>query len=256
MKQRLIVFLMQGMAIQEFKVERASVKYGSIITDMKGKIGGHVAKGGVSGGILQTKASPPRSTSASGKLTKADAGKVIRPQANTSTNAGLWRNLSGSQRDAWIAAAPNYPFLNKFGLPYTPSGYQLYMSVNNNMLAIGEAALNVPPEVSDIEPTPSFTVTDGAGPGLSLLWTGTIPSGYTGVLYASVSQSTGKTLDRGRLKAIALIPDSVGATLDITTAYVAVFGSLPVSGNIWFETKLTKADAGRQSVPYTANFNY
>jgi len=256
MKQRLRVFLMAGLAIREFAVQKASVKYGSIITDMKGKIGGHVAKGGVSGGILQTKASPPRSTSASGKLTKADAGKVIRPQANTATNAGLWRNLTSPQRDAWIAAAPNYPFLNKFGLPYTPSGYQLYMSVNNNQLNIGAAALNLPPEPSDITPTPAFTITDGVGIGIQLTWTGTIPDGYVGVLYASVSQSAGKSLDRGRLKAIVLIPDTVGTTLDVTADYVKVFGSLPTTGHIWFETKLTKADAGRQSVPYTVQYGY
>lgn len=236
-----------------FQESFAQVKYGAIITDMKGKAGGHVFKGTTAGGVMQSKASPLTGTSASGKLTKADAGRVIRAQANTAENATTWRDLSSAQQLAWTAAAPNFPFYNKFGMPYVPSGYQLYMSVNNNMLNIGEAKLTAPPSPSELTPTPAFTIATGVGPALLML-DGDIPLGYKLVLYATSNQSTGRSLEKGRLKAIGIYDDPSLFPLNITAQYVNVYGSVPSGGNFWFEGKLTKADAGRQSVPYRVQF--
>lgn len=236
-----------------FEEARAQVKYGAIITDMKGKAGGHVFKGTTAGGVMQAKASPLKGTSQNGKLTKADAGRVIRTQANTAENATNWKGLSDAERTTWTAAAPNFPFYNKFGQPYTPSGYQLYMSVNNNLLNIGEATLAEPPSPTTLDPTPPFTVSAGVGPILFEM-DGEVPAGYSMILYASANQSKGRNFEAGRMKAIAILDASTVFPLDITAMYTAVFGGISPGGNYWFEGKLTKADAGRQSVPARTNY--
>lgn len=236
-----------------FEEARAQVKYGAIITDMKGKAGGHVFKGTTAGGVMQAKASPLKGTSSNGKLTKADAGRIIRTQANIAENASAWRSLTDANRAAWVAAAPNFPFYNKFGEPYTPSGYQLFMSVNSNLLNIGETPLTTPPSAETLVPTPPFTIAAGAGP-IIFEMDGEIPAGYSMILSATANQSAGRSLELGRLKAIAVLDAATVFPLDITGFYTAVFGSIATGGNYWFEGKLTKADAGRQSVPARTNY--
>lgn len=236
-----------------FEEARAQVKYGAIITDMKGKAGGHVFKGTTAGGVMQSKATPLKGTSQNGKLTKADAGRVINTQANTAANATSWRELSDADRTNWTAAAVNFPFYNKFGQPYTPSGYQLYMSVNNNLLNIQETPLDTPPSPTDLVPTPTFTVEAGVGPILFEM-DGEIPAGYKMILSAAANQSKGRQFEAGRMKAIAILDASTVFPLDITGFYTAVFGGIAPGGNYWFEGKLTKADAGRQSVPARTNY--
>jgi hypothetical protein len=71
--------------------------------------------------------------------------------------ATQWRALTNSQQDAWNAAAPNYPTKNAFGAPRIPTGYELYMRLNANLLAAGQPQLVLPQEARSIEiPTSNF----------------------------------------------------------------------------------------------------
>lgn len=227
----------------------AQVKFGAIVTDLKGKVGGHVFKGTMAGGVLQNKGMPPKSISQNGKLTKADAGRVINAHQNLATSATTWKTLTDSQRTAWAAAAPSFPFRNKYGEEYTASGYQLFISVNQNLRNIGVAAVTDPPVPSEILPTPPFTITSPIPTDFFELG-GTIPTGYTMTVYASSPMSPGRGYEPGRMKAIAVLPSGTSLPYLLDTEYRAVYGEIIEDATYWFEGKLTKADAGRQGVPY------
>lgn len=235
-----------------FEERRASVQYGTIVTEIRGKVAGQVFKGTAAGSVLQNKAAGPGKGSASGKFTKADAGRVIRGNANMADNAGNWRNLSAGEKSAWSTAAPNFPFKNKFGQDYTASGYQLYMSVNQNLLNIGQAVVTTPPTPSDLVPTPVITVAPNMS-GDKFEMTGSVPSGYIMTVYASSNMSNGRSFEQGRMKAIKQLPAGTSFPYVLDSYYVDLFGPIPTNGFFWFEAKLTKADAGRQSVPSRAN---
>lgn len=238
-------------------LRRAVVKYGTIITEIKGKVGGNVFQGGTAGPQMKNKQNFGRGHwLGSGKLTKADAGRVIQSTGNLATVASSWRGVADADRASWVTAAPNFPFKNKFGQPYTASGYQLFMSVNTNLLAVGIALTDVAPVPITLLVTPSVSVTCDATIPTTYLLTVRVPADYALILYATVSQSVGRNLTAGRLKAIKVIQHSTLTGVDVTPEYTAVFGTPPVSGNIWFTGVLTSLATGQLCQPYNFLLNY
>lgn len=55
------------------------------------------------------------------------------------------QNLSLEQRNAWYAAGSNWIKKNKVGLTRTPNGYNLFIKINAQLLAIGEPIIDIPP---------------------------------------------------------------------------------------------------------------
>lgn len=249
--QKSMVRLMLGIEIM--KCYFASAKYGVIVTDLKGSIGGTTFKGTSSGGVLQNKITRAAQGKNGGKVTKSDAGRLINTQQNQTANIQKWRVLSDLQRATWVAGAPSFPFINKFGESYTPSAYQLFLSVNNNRLATGAAALNDCPLPGAVTNCPAISVTASIGGAPVFEVTSSNVANHVQTLYCSGPQSSGKNFDSGRMKAIAVFPAGTSWPQDIDGAYQNVFGTIPVGGNYWFEMKITKSDAGRQGLPYRVN---
>jgi len=117
------------------------IKYSNLIQEFKGKIGGLTFKANYTAPSSQIKSSPRKQVSNFNQS----------PKLNLSSVAQSWRNLSQANRDTWIAAAPFNQFYNCFGELYTPSGFQLYMSVNSKLLYIG-----VDPLLEYVAPNPTF----------------------------------------------------------------------------------------------------
>ncbi len=256
MKQRILLFSMAGAMLHEKALNFASVKYGAIVTDIKGKVGGTIFSGSVAGGSMSNKAAVNKSVGSGGKQNKSSADKIISSQQNMADNATTYRNLSTAEQTAWTAAAPNFPFKNKFGEVYTASGYQVYMSINNNLKAIGQATLTTPPEATDLVPTPAFEIEMGGGASGDILLTMLVPDGYTLILYATASQSKGRSLEKGRLKAFTILGRGDYDGEIVTAAYVKVFGTIPPKGSIWFQAVIVKEYSGRQAVPFTIQVSF
>jgi len=225
----------------------ASVKYGVIITDIKGSVGGTTFKGSKSGPVIQN------------KITKADAVRAGRiqnqdgsprnalPNLNLSRNASAWRSLDPADRAAWVSAAPDFEFTNRYGDPYTPSGFQLYMSQNNTLLNIAEPAISTPAAAASIEPTPEFEQASVGSNVIGISMPAGIPAGYTLQIYLSGPISPGRNFEPGLLKLVDLKTGG-GTTFGLDAKYVSVFGTIPATGQIFCGSKITKADAARSSL--------
>ncbi len=132
----------------------ARVQYGSIVIEIKGKNQGHVFQGGNVGFVLRSKGYTP------------GIGSAARQGANLTIadNASRWRTLSDSDRDAWSAIAADWLFINKFGVPYQGSGFQIYCSYNGNLKNLGISPVDVPGAVDSPEDPGLQTLTiPGAG---------------------------------------------------------------------------------------------
>ena len=111
------------------------MKFGAIVTDGRGKIGGHVASKNRGGAYLRTKVTP-----VNGQTT---AQTSIR---NRFTNLSQgWRGLTADERNAWNAAVADYARTDIFGDLHQPTGFNLYQRLNNNLVTIGEASISTPP---------------------------------------------------------------------------------------------------------------
>ncbi len=112
----------------------ARVQYGSIVTEIKGKVQGQVFQGGNVGYVLRNKGYTPGFTSNSRQT-------ALNSMTSQTTR---WRNLSDANRAAWAAITASWPFINKFGASYSGSGFQVFTSYNSNLLSIGLPAVNTP----------------------------------------------------------------------------------------------------------------
>lgn len=229
----------------------ASIKMGAIITDIKGKVGGTVFQGSKTGVTMKNKSAAATSDGSS-KLTKADAGRVVSPQSNMSSIATSWKALSEGNKTSWNMAAPDFPFTNKYGVPYTGSGFQLFMSVNSNRLVIGEPILNTAPAVPILDNMAPFGLNWTTLIAFTLIPTADIPADAKCQLYATRGMSAGRAPKPGDFRLIEVIATWSGVTHDIQTQYIAQFGT-PIPGStVWVQGKLTKADAGRNGLTYSA----
>lgn len=125
------------------------IKYSGLVTDIKGKAGGSIFASNRQGSYFRNN--------------KWGGGRKSRRWDNAKSNLTIlssnWKSLTEEEKTAWSDMAINYPFYNKFKVEYTPSGYQLYMSLNGNLLAAGFPLLSTPaapnPYPDDLVVTPT-----------------------------------------------------------------------------------------------------
>jgi len=202
------------------------VKFGMIVTEARNKLGGHVASVNRSGAYFRTRVTPANPQTDLQSLARARLG----------TLAAAWRSLTAAQRSAWNSAVDNFVELDIFGDARTPSGFQLFMKLNSNMVAIGETANDDPPAVEAVELISSLSVAWDIGAGNSGL---TYAPAFTAVtkvkLYATPPQSAGKFFVKSEYRHIYTMPYTDSSPFDCTTEYEDVFGEPGVGTKIFFK---------------------
>lgn len=231
----------------------AVVKYGAIVTEIKGKIGGTVFQGGISGPVAGNKAHISKTSVTLGKQQRSTSSKLITQHNNLALVATNWKNLTDTQRTAWNGAAVNFPFITKFGEAYTGSGFQLYMQMAINALTQSLGLITDPPTPATLAVAAPFTISAVTGTDTYKIST-TVSVLTTVVLYASSSLSPGLALAPSMLKAIAILTPDTVFPLDVTAAYKNVFGTIPTSSTTWWRcTPLSQLDY-RQGVPVNLKY--
>lgn len=216
----------------------ASAKYGSIITELKGKIGGNVFQGSYATAVVK-KLWGYRSREPIG-YTDARR-KKLTAYAHVSQT---WRTLTDTERNAWSAAAASFPAKNKFGDTYTPSGYQIYMSFNTNMYAMGGDLLTEPPSPPEF---PSW-----APVSLYTLNITTIEfNGYDNTLtdfrlrvLATAPYSPGAKYARGGYKNLGAYLYTAADGIQVQTKYEQIFGPIIQGQRISFKCKWVQVSTG------------
>lgn len=125
------------------------IKWGALVVDGRGKLGGHVAAQNRGGSYLRTKVTPsnPQSTFQTG----------VRNLFG-SISAG-WSDLTAEQRNAWNNAVDSWKKTNIFGDLKIPSGKALYQRLNQQAQVVGYSALTTPPVKEDLPPSNVTAVT-------------------------------------------------------------------------------------------------
>jgi|694.fasta_scaffold36646_5 hypothetical protein len=112
------------------------VKYGSIVTDGSGKLGGHVASKGRSGSVIRTKVTGTNPRTPAQNSTRALLGSL----------AGSWKSLTDEQRQSFQESVSKFKSTDIFGDVHNPSGYTLYIKLNYHLLAAGLSINTTCPE--------------------------------------------------------------------------------------------------------------
>lgn len=221
----------------------ALVKFGNGTAAMSGKVAGNVYARNKAGAYVRSWAKP----------TSTPTIKQSQNRARFGNQSALWGALTSGQRDGWNGAAPGTQLLNRLGDPYVPTGRQLCLSSNNQLVAAQEAQIPdvpadfVPPEIS---PDLVAAVTVAAGVVTAIHIDG---SGVDATKIYQI-EATGQmpNIKQNLTNVYRVIGQAAGTAghIDMLAAWVAAYGDTGVVGNvIWFRIKTVKLENGVASAP-------
>lgn len=228
----------------------AIMKLTAFNAGLKGKVAGTIFQSNPAGQVVKKDNGLIDAIASGAKLTKADAGRVMNPQRNTTIISTNWKDMSSVERGSWISGAASFPFKNKWGDTYTASGFQVYMSLNIALLNAGGALLNVCPVPGIILPGDPFTVTYNNSAFTLELDLPAISVGYWMKLYATRSIGVGIMPKQSMYKCIKVFDNTLTPPENITSDYTDQFGYIVPNGRIWFQLIACNKLTGQQGLPY------
>ncbi len=234
----------------------AVIQFGTIVTDIKGKVGGHTFKGSLGGAVLQTNAVHKRSA--------ASSSATLNQRALNPNNIALidavvycakfWKSLTPAQKAAWVAAAPNFPTTNALGKPSKPSGYHCFLHINIRLYFTSSVILTAPP-ANQVGVVPLlFTISTITISAVTINLPSAVPAGYMCYIKATKPMSAGIKPSQSMFRIINYLAAGVSGSVANITQYQGTFGK-PVSGQtIWLETVLSNLTTGLLGQPYLQAF--
>jgi hypothetical protein len=222
-------------------------KFGAIVVDGRGKLGGHVASKNRAGSYFRTKVTPVNP--------QTSFQSVVRNRL-----AGLssgWRGLTAAQRAAWNGAVVDFQKTDIFGDIKTPSGFNLYQKLNNNLLNIGIAAISTPPQIVAVDAfsTLSLAAEDGTvAESLELTFTPAIAADHKVKVYATAPMSAGISFVKSEYRQIAVLDNGDTSAYNLLAEYQAKFGSTGEAGQkIFVKVVQVESASGLEGTPLSAS---
>lgn len=213
-------------------------KFGMIVVEGRGKIGGHVASRNRSGAYFRTKVTPVNPST----TYQQNARNLLASQSQA------WRGLTQAQRDAWNQAVGDFAHTDIFGDLRNPTGKNLFTLLNVNLLNSGSSPITAPPLPVATPPIVATSATIAVGATqFDVAFTGT--GGATDFIHiwATDPLSPGVSYAKNRLRFIASVAGNTASPEDIWAAYVARFGT-PTVGQKVVVQLVGVASTGQQGV--------
>ena len=207
------------------------LKFGAIVTDGRGKIGGHVASKNRAGAYLRTKVTP------------SNPNTVAQMQARSilASLSQRWQTLTESQRSGWNDAVKEWGTTDIFGDIKNPSGINLFVKLNANLLSISYPQLSDVPAKSEI---PAVVVVGAVyritTDTIEITFDSFLADGYVALVRATPKLSAGVSFVKSQFRVIGYGNVSLGA-LSLAGAYSNKFGAISVGANVYLSVQLVSA---------------
>lgn len=199
----------------------AKIKMAHIIAEARGKIGGTVFSRNTFGAYIRARVTPVN------PATTAQA--LVRTQLTSLAQS--WRGLTQAQRDAWNQGVVTFTHTDIFGDNVPLTGFNLFMQLNRNLLAAGQATIDDIPVPSAVFNFTSASLSaDTTGGNLNLTFAPAIPAGTTMLIKAAAPLSAGKQFVKSELRQINRLVNGDVSPFDLDNSYIAKFGALPSVG--------------------------
>lgn len=219
----------------------AKIKFGMMMTDARGKLGGQVFSKNRAGAYVRTKVTPVNPRTAAQQLSRSILG----------TLSASWSGLTEVQRRAWNNAVEDWQRTDVFGDLRKPTGKNLFTGLNKELLQSDQPQILNPPAKVVV---PELTISGVTGSeGDQDLTVSTIGDTTGAILQirATPELSAGTTFIDDKLRVIDYVTGGVNVNPDVSNAYIDKFGNFTLGANIWVEVKVVMPN-GQTSVPVRA----
>jgi len=206
----------------------AKIKFGMMMTDASGKLGGQVFAKNRGGNYVRTKGIP----------TNPQTTFQTAVRALFASISSGWSALTDAQRASWNTAVSSFARTDVFGDLRNPSGKALYQRLNQNLALTGQAQLTVAPSTAEIPNVQIVSVLGDVSSETLNIDTSGDSTGFEVAVYATPRLSQGTSFVKNDLRQITTIEGTGLANLDAYAAYVARFGAPVVGDNIVLGIKL------------------
>lgn len=198
------------------------IKFGSIVTDGRGKLGGHVYAKNRGGNYVRTGTVPNNPQTSAQMAVRASFGQF----------SSMWSALTESQRNAWAEQAREHPRTNSVGTEIILSGKAYFQSVNQNLSTIGEPMIEAPVEYDQPNSVLELSVTFDETGRLGIEGLADDDENPIVVL-ASPPVSAGTSYIKNRLRVLDIVSPSSGQFGVNEAVYNALFGLPPVGSKVF-----------------------
>lgn len=218
------------------------IKFGSLVTDGRGKIGGHVASKNRGGAYLRTKVTPSNPQTVAQSLVRGILTFF----------AQAWRSLTEAQRTAWNEAVDSFTSTDIFGDIKKPSGENLYVKLNANLAEAQLPSINTPPLPAEvIPPGPSSGAAAQTGQSFDVNFqTSPVPANTRFIVKATEQMSPGINYMKGRYRTVQILQTGNASPFDISAAYIAKFGALVAGQKIGIEITPINETTGQKGASF------
>lgn len=223
----------------------AKIKFGMMMTDARGKLGGQVFSKNNAGAYVRTKVTPvnPRTSF-------QQAGRQLLGVISQS-----WSTLTIDQRESYNKAVSDWARTDIFGDLKNPTGKNLFTRLNKNAISAGFSLVLTAPAKEQIPAiagvsfgfsldTFSFVVS-----GLPPLSSGTYQLSVTPILTA------GTSFIKNRLRVLGYGSNAPSLENLLNNLYAHRFGAVVGGSNIWVQLVVVKPN-GQMGVPVSVKLEF
>ena len=218
----------------------SKIKWGALVVDGRGKLGGHVLTKTRSGATIRTKVTP----------TNPQTGAQAAARSRLGGNSQAWKSLSEEDRRSWNEAASQTAKTNIFGDQYFPTGKNLFTGLNSNLMLIGNAPLEAAPELVEIPVIVEMNATITGETNVITItgvFEGDRPDARV-VIEATQMLSPGVYNPSGKFRVIGnFTSQSFEVGIVVTADYIAKFGAVIDGKKIFFRAYAISATTGQTS---------
>ena len=201
----------------------AKIKFGMMMTDARGKLGGQVFSKNRSGAYIRTKVTPTNPQSSFQSSVRQSFGAFSQ----------AWSGLTNAQRTAWDEAVSQWSTTDIFGDLKNPTGKNLYLRLNQQAAQAGLASFDaVPAKAEMIEGIITAAVYSISGSTLTLTGLNSSGSGSF-ILSTTPILSQGTSFVKNKLRDIYFAVTGAEDTGNVASAYNDRFGAPSAGNNIY-----------------------
>lgn len=200
----------------------AIILFGGGTSDLRGSAGGNTWSKNAFGNYQKSKPNP--------KTNKTERAYIAK--GNFIELAQMWSaTLTQVQRDAWIAARPNFPQTNVFGQTILLTGFALFQKFNGNLKLIGQNVILLPPVPTAVPANTSLELSANIAMEevFGQIIPNPTPASVLAPIYITAPYPQGVSNYNNRLRLGGITTTGGGQLSNLFLAYVRKFGSL-ISG--------------------------
>jgi len=215
--------------------------FGAIIVAGSGKLGGHVASKNRGGTYMRTRVTPANPKT-------EDQTKARNRLSSIST---LWKTLSAAVILSWNQAVESWKGTNIFGNIITPSGFNLFQKLNNNLTQIAESEITTPPVPAEVPVIITGVLTAATGGAIEVTFTvDPVVTDSSIIVSATPTIPASQTFVKNKFCQIGIMPAIVANVVTLTGLYNARFGAVGAAGSKIFVkmVQIVKA-TGQAGIP-------